>query len=117
MGPHEEYSAKLEKLRRSQPMPTGQQTVQGGSGNRQQGGGEGGGQSVRSQRPSRPQESRSGVDDSVPAPSGRSLAAPRAGGQQQAHRSGAAPDRSARPSRQVDDEDDFGDTDVASLLD
>ena len=43
------------------------------------------------------------------------MAAPRAGG----HQRDARPDRNAgRPSRQVpEEEDDFGDTDVASLLD
>lgn len=43
------------------------------------------------------------------------MSAPRAGG----HQRDARPDRNAgRPSRQIqDDEDDFGDTDVGSLLD
>jgi hypothetical protein len=43
------------------------------------------------------------------------MAAPRAGG----HQRDARPDRNAgRPSHQAkDDDDDFGDTDVASLLD
>jgi hypothetical protein len=59
--PHEEYSAKLEKLRRSQPVLQStqqgaaatrveQQQSQGGNGN----GGAGGGGSQRSERPSRP---------------------------------------------------------------
>jgi hypothetical protein len=41
------------------------------------------------------------------------LAAPRAGG----GGGGGAPARSTRPSKQVEEDDDFGDTDVASLLD
>ena len=45
------------------------------------------------------------------------LSAPRAGGQQ-TRAAAAAPERSTRPSKQVvEEEDDFGDTDVASLLD
>jgi hypothetical protein len=34
-----------------------------------------------------------------------------------APRAAAAPTRSARPTKHVEEEDDFGDTDVASLLD
>lgn len=41
------------------------------------------------------------------------MAAPRAGGQQAAVR---GPPQPSRPARPVDDEDDFGDTDVSSLL-
>jgi hypothetical protein len=69
--PHEEYSAKLEKLRRSQPQP--QATQQGGAAStrveqqqtqQQQGGGGGGGQ--RSERPSRPDRGGGG-EESQPA--------------------------------------------------
>ena len=47
------------------------------------------------------------------------MAAPRAGGHSQPQQRDVRPDRNAgRPSRQTpDEEDDFGDTDVASLLD
>lgn len=42
------------------------------------------------------------------------MAAPRAGGN---IAKSAPPERTQRPARPADDEDDFGDTDVASLLD
>mmetsp|Transcript_13574 Transcript_13574/g.14105 ORF Transcript_13574/g.14105 Transcript_13574/m.14105 type:complete len:335 (-) Transcript_13574:123-1127(-) len=70
---------------------------------------------TRSERPGRPEKTnQSNIDDnSAPMPRSN-LSAPRAGGQQ----SRAAPERSTRPSKQVvEEEDDFGDTDVASLLD
>jgi hypothetical protein len=67
---------------------------------------------VQPQRSERPKPGGVRVDDEVPA--GRSpISAPRvpaAGGNNRAQ----APQRPARP--QVDDEDDFGDTDVNDLL-
>lgn len=121
--PFEEYSRRIEKLRRMQPAaPMGAQaTASGGVG--------GGAQEVvreapqRPQRPERPQRVDRTGGNSAPssAPTAAAavvaeektesrspMSAPRAGASQPASRPVQA--------KQNDDEDDFGDTDVAGLL-
>jgi intraflagellar transport protein 88 len=118
--PHDEYSRMLEKVRRSQPQPTGtgQMTRAGGAG----GGGTGGGATQAApQRSDRPKPERpSKQQQQAPASkviddnAGRSpLAAPRAGGQ-----GGGPANRGSNVNQKKgnDDDDDFGDTDVGSLL-
>lgn len=62
--------------------------------------------------PDRPPRNAAPVEDPLPAANrGSPLAAPRAGGQA----AGRGPPSRA-PQRPVDDEDDFADTDVGSLL-
>lgn len=123
---HEEYTKKLEKLRRSQPVNQGMTRPGGGIET-----GAGGQQtqqhlqapqrSERPERSSRPtasqempsrQSATQFLDESPESPStsGRSpLIAPRAGRGTSAHPRGPS-------QRHQDDEDDFGDTDVTSLL-
>lgn len=98
--PHDEYSKKLEKLRRSMPATTQQGMTKAPTANAPQ---------QRTERP-RPEA----IQDKLPEESRNVMAAPRAGG---AMAKAAPPERSQRPARPADDEDDFGDTDVASLLD
>ena len=107
--PHDEYSRKLEKLRRAQPMPqaTTQVTRAGG-----------GVAAVRSNklrvdRPNRPvaEEKQGNVEETMNAAeqSRSPMTAP------QARNSAQARDAS-RPQAKPDDDDDFGDTDVGNLL-
>jgi len=108
--PHDEYSRKLEKVRRSQPQPTGtgQMTRAGGA------------TQAAPQRSERPKPERpSKQQQQAPASkviddnAGRSpLAAPRAGGQG----GGPANRGNVNQKKGNDDDDDFGDTDVGSLL-
>lgn len=102
--PHEEYSRKLDKLRRAagggpKASVTSHQPAQQPAQQRSQRPGQGG----RSERPSQDEDMGGG---------GKSpMAAPRV----PANSGGRAPPP-ARPQRPVDDDDDFGDTDVNDLL-
>ena len=117
--PHDEYSRKLEKLRRSQPQMQ-QQTMQGGMTKQQQQAPAQRGK-LRVDRPDRnpqPAQEQKEPEQPVNGPGGRDqlheqarspMAAPqaRAGAQ-------ARPVQVDRPK--PDDDDDFGDTDVGNLL-
>lgn len=123
---HDEYTKKLEKLRRSQPAAstaTMNNTQQSGA-TRQGGGSDGRGgaqQTQQQQRSARPDRSErpsavsnvnkvmDELNDSSSATKAP-LAAPRAGGSGPVNRGGGG-GRGAK-----DEEDDFGDTDVGSLL-
>ena len=102
--PHDEYSRKLEKVRRSQPQPTGtgQMTRAGAT-------------QVAPQRSERPKPERPSKQQSqavIEEPVNRSpLAAPRANGQ-----GGGGNRGNAVQKKSNEDDDDFGDTDVGSLL-
>jgi intraflagellar transport protein 88 len=112
--PHDEYTRKLEKLRRSQP----QQTTMAGGMTRAAGGAErpqaGALRANNRLRVDRPQQSAPGHSDPMEsqlqnqAESKSPMNAPQARNSAQAR--GPAPQRK-------DDEDDFNDTDVAGMLD
>lgn len=100
--PHEEYTKKLDKLRRTsgntqqtqqprQSQPAPQQAPP---------------QTQRTARPARVEE-----EMNQGSPARAPMAAPRAGGGSNA---GRPPPQ--RPQRPVEDEDDFGDTDVNMML-
>lgn len=112
--PYEVYSRKLEKLRRSQPAPAvtanpTRQVTQAQQAPPQ-----------RSERPKpeRPVPDRVAADKKAQAPLEESdrmappLTAPRAGSQTAGGRTGPP----AREKKGGDDEDDFGDTDITTLL-
>lgn len=83
--PHEEYSAKLEKLRRSQPMMTNAQQTQANTSTRQSSNNESNTNNMsssnapaassqapaRSERPGRPEKTSQGSIDETPAPMAR----------------------------------------------
>jgi len=112
--PYEEYSRKLEKLRRSQPVqqptnagatrvgnaPVAQQAPQRTERPKPE----------RSDRPSAQSQSKPADEPSTAAVSKSPLAAPRSGVQANAR----AP--SSKSAKGTDDDDDFFDTDVTSLL-
>jgi len=106
--PHEEYSRKLEKLRRNQPQATSGATQ--APTNRPPGGkttnGPVGGPPPRSERP-RPERISEDNDGDPPVSPRAPMAAPRA----QSRATGGR-----NKQNKAEEEDDFGDTDVGSLL-
>lgn len=113
--PHDEYSRKLEKLRRSQPQPP-HQTMQGGGantgGNRQPQRGK-----LRVDRPDRnvqPVQEEKEPEQPVNQPGQDHSRSPMTAPQARAGAQARPAQTAQRPK--PDDDDDFGDTDVTNLL-
>ena len=113
--PHDEFSKKLEKLRRSQPQAQATMAGPGGATRAGAGGAAQAGR-LRPERPARPErpvreagpETVDPVEQMTASESKSPLQAPSARSGPQA--------RGATPQRKTDDDDDFGDHDVASML-